>query len=550
MMEVEKQIIPNIREIFNKEEYEECLKVINNHMKSNKTLENSLNLIVIKAQALAEMDRLPEAIQVLKNCTDDRVGDLRTKYENHLKLESSINPKLPECSKYIKFEEWIKTNEGKFSKLKIILYAPDYRGVHAISTIKQNDPFLKIPEKLIITSKKGQMCPLGKKIKESGVKLSYDYLTFLSVFLLEAANDPKSWWAPYIKMIPTNVSNFPLFYTKEEINMFEGSIMEEYIKSTQSEFDEEYNLICKHVPEMKKYSLESYMKIKTLVISRIFFVKIDNVDERIIVPYADMFNHHYEKIGQSFWKYDSQSKEFVVTAQKQIPRGESICENYGQKPNFRFLFYYGFVIEENILNAVYIDIFLEEKDPLLEIKRKMIGVSNLKIQRCTFFNDFSQNDNNLFFSLMRFICYKGEPTFLLEHLDPQPVDIINIKSTKRKVNLEHYSIENEILMHQKIILIVEQNLSKYKTTIEEDLQILKTNLNFNQRNTRVLLKCDKQLYEMMREMSHKSIELLNLNYDKACKEFEKLKTKDFKSYIEKAVLGLLKDKKISVPPAN
>lgn len=38
------------------------------------------------------------------------------------------------------------------------------------------------------------------------------------------------------------------------------------------------------------------MKIKTLVISRIFYVTIDNKEDRIIVPYADLFNHHYDKV--------------------------------------------------------------------------------------------------------------------------------------------------------------------------------------------------------------------------------------------------------------
>ena len=97
-------------------------------------------------------------------------------------------------------------------------------------------------------------------------------------------------------------------------------------------------------------------------------------------------------------------------------------------------------------------------------------------------------------------------------------------------------------MHRKIISIADENLSKYKTTLEEDLQILQTSLNFNQRNIRVLLKCDKQIYGMMKEMSHKSIELLNSTYEKAIKEFEKLKAKEYKLYIEKAVLVLLKEK--------
>ena len=44
---------------------------------------------------------------------------------------------------------------------------------------------------------------------------------------------------------------------------------------------------------MKKIKKIDYMKMKTLVISRIFLVKISGKDERIMVPFADIFNHHY-----------------------------------------------------------------------------------------------------------------------------------------------------------------------------------------------------------------------------------------------------------------
>ena len=126
MDEIEKKILESAKELFNKENYRECLKLINSNMETTKELEKSVQLILLKVQTLAEMDQLAEAIQVLTNCTDSRLCNLKTNYENQLKLESSINPKHPDYSKYHKFEEWIKTNEGKYSKLKIIQYAQDY----------------------------------------------------------------------------------------------------------------------------------------------------------------------------------------------------------------------------------------------------------------------------------------------------------------------------------------------------------------------------------------------------------------------------------------
>ena len=100
------------------------------------------------------------------------------------------------------------------------------------------------------------------------------------------------------------------------------------IESETQEITEEYNTLIKVVPEFKKFSLEKYLHNKMLVISRIFFVKIHGIDDRIMVPFADMFNHHYKKIGQTFWKYDDKSDSFVVTAKHPIPSGDAVFSSY------------------------------------------------------------------------------------------------------------------------------------------------------------------------------------------------------------------------------
>lgn len=37
-----------------------------------------------------------------------------------------------------------------------------------------------------------------------------------------------------------------------------------------------------------------------------------------------MFNHYYEKVGQTYWKYDNSEEAFVVNAQKGIPIDEAV----------------------------------------------------------------------------------------------------------------------------------------------------------------------------------------------------------------------------------
>jgi len=37
-----------------------------------------------------------------------------------------------------------------------------------------------------------------------------------------------------------------------------------------------------------------------------------------------MFNHYYERIGETYWKYSESENAFIVTAQKNIPIGDPV----------------------------------------------------------------------------------------------------------------------------------------------------------------------------------------------------------------------------------
>jgi len=115
-----------------------------------------------------------------------------------------------------------------------------------------------------------------------------------------------------------------MFYSKEEQAMLEGSPMIQHIKEELLEIAEEYNKICNEVPEMAKFSCFEYQKMKTLVISRVFYTEVNGVADRIMVPLCDMFNFHYELGDQTYWEYFPDTKEFKVKSQRRIPRGETI----------------------------------------------------------------------------------------------------------------------------------------------------------------------------------------------------------------------------------
>ena len=51
----------------------------------------------------------------------------------------------------------------------------------------------------------------------------------------------------------------------------------------------DYETICKIAPEFKVHSLADFMRIRSLVNSRIFGTKIDDIENDSIVPFAGRY---------------------------------------------------------------------------------------------------------------------------------------------------------------------------------------------------------------------------------------------------------------------
>lgn len=37
-----------------------------------------------------------------------------------------------------------------------------------------------------------------------------------------------------------------------------------------------------------------------------------------------MFNHHYEKVGETYWQFSEEENAFVVKAQRRIEKGDAV----------------------------------------------------------------------------------------------------------------------------------------------------------------------------------------------------------------------------------
>ncbi len=248
------------------------------------------SLIAQKAVVLWEMCRLDAAIQWLEENRKalSAGGKLEEQLRSKYKQECGLEYGCETMQKIDRFICWLNESGARFNKIRMKYYGPDYRGVHAVKPIEAGEAFLWVPKKLIITSQMGKETDIGKAIVGSGVQLSWDYLVYITIYLLVQQYDPKSWWKPYMDVYPRTVDTFPMFYKEEEKALLKGSPMLDQVGADLKELHDEYDKIAAAVPEFKKFSFDDYARSKTLVVSRIFFVKVAGVTDHIMVPLAGL----------------------------------------------------------------------------------------------------------------------------------------------------------------------------------------------------------------------------------------------------------------------
>ena len=146
------------------------------------------------------------------------------------------------------------------------------------------------------------------------------------------------------------------------------------------------------------------MKTFTIIKSRVFGTKINKESNDFIVPYADMFNYKY-KSDMTHWSFSTETNSFHIKAKENIELGSEIYVYYGNKSNSNFLLFYGFIIEDNENDDIYLTFSINPKDPLGESKMIMLNKkSSEEVFRLTMKIETKQFQQMM--SYLRFITFE------------------------------------------------------------------------------------------------------------------------------------------------
>jgi protein-histidine N-methyltransferase len=439
-----------------------------------------------KATQIAEaLETIIKALSISPNNPDLRNFHLEVYNEVH---NSSLEN--PETDNFNELITWLIKGGAIFPKIYMKYYTQDYRGVHCSSLIERNEIFIYIPKSHIITLEMAKAAPIGFKMVQANLDLFSPKHSFLTSFILQELQKPLSAWKPYLSILPQHYKNFPIFYTEEEKEWLAGSPFLDQIIEKISDIEEDYKTICQSIKEFSQFSLESFSKYRMAVSSRIFGVQIDDVATDVLVPLADMLNH--KRPRETSWTYDQALEGFIVEAIDEICPGAEVLDSYGKKCNSRFLLNYGFIVLNNDANEYPFIFKLKPTDSLYEHKKLILENSTNFVFRLQ--TNLSEPFDE-FLATLRFLEVDDEQELLGLR------DLYMKENAFALKNIKFVSVYNEQKTLRRLNELSRDFLSRYHDTIEEDQEIVKTDITQNQKNCVFMRLGEKIILEFFIHMA-------------------------------------------------
>ena len=456
------------------------------------------NLSALNYIAMFNIDKAKEVISnyEAKNGKKESFADISKQIEDKEKeIESNIK-KYKSYPKFLRFIRYLYDKGAYVNKIDIVLTDETNRSVITTGQILKKENILRIPYEALITLELAQESEIGKNITSTVKKQlkSPNHCVFTTYLLSEMEKGESSKWKFYLDMLPESYDNFPVFYKKKEEQLLKGTSFLQIVNSKKKEIYQDYVTLCGVINNFQRFSYDNFCKVRMIVSSRIFGVKIKNLKTEVFAPYADMLNHR--RVRQTHWNYEDSYNAFVISAIENIEPGYELYDSYGKKCNSRFLLNYGFTLENNEDNEYKLSITLAENS--YKYKEKSAILKNSITKKFTLRKDLEDTQAALLFSFLRFVCFDGDTNLY--------------KDYKAENVLNPISMNNEIMMLKKLQESIEFLLRDYDTSLEDDVTLLatkKSTLSFNEMNCITMRISEKEILRFYSDLAKYCIALFS-----------------------------------------
>ncbi|KAJ2661709.1 hypothetical protein IWW48_002255 [Coemansia sp. RSA 1200] len=286
------------------------------------------------------------------------------------------------------FVEWLEDNGADLSSVEIrggpSAGDEENNAVYARTDIDADQRYAWIPSKLVITS---AVCKevLGISAEASELNGPQLLASFLVHQRYATTSDTKSFWKPYIDMLPI-VFHTPIEFNSEEAAILHGTpimyAVDDRLARFHSDFEKARRVLGDRIPQAAM-SFENFAWALGVVYSRSFCKDLmsggdgaqrEGAGNEVLLPMLDMFNHM--PMRKVTWELTGDGVQFVTN--EKLRAGAQVFNNYGPKSNEELLMGYGFCIPNNPFSYYHIRMNYS-KDPMAARKRQILeraGISD------------------------------------------------------------------------------------------------------------------------------------------------------------------------------
>ena len=154
--------------------------------------------------------------------TAETVGD-RKKFAHATVLAKMPEVEAAQRTTFDSFVDWTIASGASYPDLYFKCYAPNVNGVHTRVDVRRNEQIMAIPLDSLITDEVARATPLGQRLVAIEHKLSAANHNQIIVFLLDTMERGDTKWQQYYDVLPSDFSNFPIFWEKHELAWLQGS---------------------------------------------------------------------------------------------------------------------------------------------------------------------------------------------------------------------------------------------------------------------------------------------------------------------------------------
>ncbi|KAG8185873.1 hypothetical protein JTE90_004415 [Oedothorax gibbosus] len=444
-----------------KADKEACNKVLQGMKKIPRKTKEQLKPLVQKlltkcsdAKALtkkAEWDEMKEIFELLKAVQD---------------IEKNYQAPLPDrTSNWERFYEWCTESGADFKSVEVAEISDGNYGLKAVRDIKEDEPFLVIPRKLMMSEMSAKNSRLGPLINNNPI-LQHMPNVQVAMHLLSEFLNPKSFWSPYISILPSTFSTI-LYFSLEEIKELQKSpAIDEVFKILRSVIRQysyffqlfEYDSYGKSLNIGPYFTFDLYRWAVSCTMTRQNFLPSPDGHTQVtsLVPLFDMCNHINGKLSTDF---NLEKNSLISYSFKAFPKDSEVYMFYGPRSNAEFLVHNGFVYSENSNDTLEIKLGISKNDPLCILKNELCTKLNISLN-----GPFYLSNEKLSTELLRFLSVNVMKSDEIERLLNDKDDIAE------DLLIESADFKKRALsfLKDRVNLL----LKSYGSTIEEDEDLL------------------------------------------------------------------------------